>query len=69
MPNNSWLVIQTGHLGIILLRHPTSLRQMEQGLHHLTPLTGVVNAVAARVGWGFVTEDELLFWAWLLLEV
>lgn len=42
---------------------------MEGGLHHLAPLTGVVNAMGAKLGRGPFSGRDVLFWIWMLLEV
>ncbi len=42
---------------------------MEGGLHHLAPLTGVVNAMGAKLGMGPFFGRDVLFWIWMLLEV
>ena len=53
----------------IFLRHSSSMRRMEGGLHHLSPLTGVVNTMGARSGISPISERELLFTLWTILEV
>lgn len=60
---------QVADVARVLLRQSTSMRQMERGLHHIIPLTGVVNAVGARFGiWPF-SERGLLSCLWMLLAV
>lgn len=61
--------IQVADMARVFLRQSTSMRQMEAGLHLMTPLTGVVNAIAARFGAGSISEQDLLFCCWMLLEV
>lgn len=69
MANSYWLPIQVGHLAFMFLRQPAAMRHMERGLHHLNPLTGVVNAAAAKFGMATATERDVLFWMWMVLEV
>ncbi len=68
-PDSCWLALHVGHLALLLWRYTSSLRQLEGGLHHLAPLTGVVNAMAAKLGVGPLSGRDVLFWVWLLLEV
>ncbi|CAL8470446.1 g9988 [Coccomyxa elongata] len=68
-PDSCWLALHVGHLALLLWRQPSSLRQLEGGLHHLAPLTGVVNAMGAKLGMGPFSGRDVLFWVWLLLEV
>ncbi len=69
MPSIWWFTVHVSHTAVILWRHVKSLGQMEPGLHHLTPVVGVINAFTSRFSMGPVAERELLSWFWTLLEV
>ncbi|BDA44483.1 hypothetical protein COCOBI_05-6700 [Coccomyxa sp. Obi] len=69
IPNQRWLAIQAIDMARIFLRRSSSMRRMEGGLHHLSPLTGVVNLMGARLGAHSMSERELLFTLWTILEV
>ncbi len=56
-------------LGRHFLCHTFNLRQLERGLHHLSPLVGCVNALGANLGMPPVSERTFLLLMWITLEV
>lgn len=56
-------------LARMFVYNPTTLSQLEGGLHHIAPLVRVVNALVIPVGAPPISARNLLFLMWLVQEV